>query len=177
MMLRQLAYQELDAVLEQASRPLVRAGLLDDTLYAAYSLDRTECVGTVTDATADDVRSDLRREGYEPSGLLAALKLHPETGQPDAGSLRRVDPEHPRWHWHVHLFAVDGDVEFYSHYEFRPDLGRIEGETHSERVQRLREHHRPTWGHRLRDETTYVLGACDEAVAGLLDVDAMPDRD
>jgi len=33
-----------------------------------------------------------------------------------------------------------------THYELRPDLRKLAGETHGDRVARLRTHYRPMWG-------------------------------
>jgi hypothetical protein len=167
-MLRQLAYGELDWVLETATRPLVSLGVLDRPLYAAYPVGAEEYVGTLDDVDdATRVARELLAAGYDRSGLLAALKYHPETGAPDAGSLRRVDPNHPTWQWHVHLFAVDAGVAIFSHYELRPDLHRIGEETRAEQLERLREHYRPEWS-TTRGEGSYILGDHCDVVAELV---------
>ncbi|MFW5896310.1 MAG: hypothetical protein ACOCUA_02890 [archaeon] len=132
--------------------------------YAAYQLDEREFVGTVTEVDdAEGVASLLEEYGYEHGGL-AALKYHPETGAPDEGSYRKVDPDRPRWQWHVHLWSSDDGVEVYSHYEFRPDLRPVAGESTLECLDRLREHYDPTWDVNADDEeATYLLGeACDD---------------
>lgn len=128
--------------------------------YAAYRLDEREYVGTVVEiADAEGVADLLEDYGYEFSGL-AALKYHPETGAPDDASLRKVDPDRPRWQWHLHLFETADGVEVYSHYEYRPDLRPVAGESLRECFDRLREHYRPTWDvHADRlEEATYFLG-------------------
>lgn len=157
--------------------PTVDALLEPAGLYAAYELDPAEFIGRAEylPLGQHDAAEVLLESGYE-SSTLAALKYHPDTGDADVGSFRRVDEDHPRWQWHVHLFDVDGAVEIFSHYELRPDLDPIGDETVAERYERIREHYRPTWGMEKRDEVTYVLGACDTVVAGLLDVEAGPDR-
>ena len=139
-------------------------------LYAAYELHPGESVGTVRPSGGvDDVRAHLLERGYERS-RLAALKYHPGTGAREAGSLRRVDPDHPRRQWHVHLFVRDGGaVELFSHYEYRPDPRPLAGESVRECVERLREHYRPTWGTAWTDETTYAVGRVDGVVRRLVD--------
>ncbi len=131
--------------------------------YRAYELPAREHVGSV-DQSVVQVRQHLVELGYE-FGYLSALKYHWEKGAPDSGSYRRVDPAHPRWQWHVHLFELGNTVDVASHYEYRPDLRCVAGETHPERVQRLREHYRPTWDTLQDDGATYFLGDCCSRVA------------
>ena len=127
--------------------------------YAAYTLSETEYIGRVSDTLLVSFERQLELMSYEYSGL-AALKYHPETGNADDGSYRKVDPENPTWQWHVHIFKVDGYIEVYSHYEMRPDLTRIESETLSEMYSRLRTHYRPVYN------VTYLRGeTCDEIEA------------
>ena len=130
--------------------------------YAAYTLSETEYIGTFEYDYQQRVNlflSTVEDIGYEYSGL-AALKYHPETGNADDGSYRKVDPENPTWQWHVHIFKRDGHIEVYSHYEKRPDLTRIVSETLSEMYSRLRTHYRPEYN------VTYLRGeTCDEIEA------------
>lgn len=156
--------------LRQHALPIVDDLLEPLGLYAAYELGEREFVGDVwLPLGAYDAEQYLLENGYEPS-TLAALKYHPETGEPDDASLRRVDPESPRWQWHVHLFEQgSGFVNIFSHYELRPDLGAVDDETLAERYERLREHYRPTWGMEQRDDVTYILGAACPVVDDLLE--------
>lgn len=159
--------------------------------YTAYELHALEYVGTVDEiAVAEGVGTLLEEYGYEFCGL-AALKYYPDTTVPDDGSYRKVDPDNPRWQWHVHLFENDAVVEIYSHYEYRPDLVALEGEdsdgfaarvylasmaragvvswgearSRDDALDRLIEHYRPTWDVHADDpdDATYFLGeACDD---------------
>jgi len=147
--------------------------VLDRTLgkYAAYQLHEREYVGTIDHVDLlEDVVDLLEERGYERNGL-SALKYHPETGEPDDGSFRKVDPDAPRWQWHVHLFETEHGVEIYSHNEYRPDLRPIAGESIPEAIARCREHYHPTWDIRVDDpeEATYFLGAACEDVSDLVD--------
>ena len=127
--------------------------------YTAYQLDEREYVGTYE----GDIRSVLREIGYVRYNL-AALKYHwNESDNADDGSFRKVDPENPRWQWHVHIWRVDGHSwAVASHYEYRSDIIPVSDETPSEAIERVRLHYRPTWGE------NYLLGeTCDE-LPGLL---------
>jgi len=140
-------------------------------LYYAYELEKAERVKTVPN-TLDAIEGWLTRRGYEQPPRLAgipleAAKTHPETGQVHDKSLRRVDPDNPTRQWHIHLFEVDGVVEVFSHYELRPDVRRVAGESLTDAYGRLQEHLRPSWGSEWGDGTTYVLGAYCDVVAEL----------
>jgi len=142
-------------------------------LYYAYELEKAERVKTVPN-TLDAIAGYLTRRGYEQPPRLAgipleAAKTHPETGQVHDLSLRRVDPDNPTRQFHIHLFEVDGVVEVFSHYELRPDFGRIGKESWREAYTRLKEHKRPSWGSEWGDGTTYVLGQKCDVVAELVD--------
>jgi len=102
-------------------------------------------------------------QGYEPSPLgLEAAKRHRQGGLHTL-ALRRVDPEHPTRQWHVHAFEIDGELEIHSHYEYRPEVWPVAGESWQEAIQRAREHFRPSHGAEWGDGTTYVPGkACAE---------------
>lgn len=128
--------------------------------YTAYRLDRAEFVGTLQ---RDRGTFDLRDLGYEHNPLSAA-KYHPETDELDDSSWRRVDPDDPRWQWHVHLWENDVEVEAFSHYEYRPDPRLLSGESPSDMTQRLRDHYNPKWDTDYdADEANYFLGdACGE---------------
>jgi len=135
--------------------------------YTSYRLDSRELVGTTSDHTLFSAEARLRSCGYESpptvAGVpLSAVKTHPEDDTSHELTLRKVDPDNPRKQWHVHLWERDGVVELYSHWEFIPDLNRVAGETHAERVDRLREHYRPDYG------TTYRMGVADPDAKGLL---------
>lgn len=131
--------------------------------YTAYPLDPNEYLGTA-DLTLDSALSILWRYGYQPQWLSAA-KRHPETNRLHDASYRRVPNEHPKaaagrrlvtdfepkqCQFHVHLFELEDGVEFYSHYEARPDFVRPDIS-----LGRLRTHYRPQWGE------TYLQGVTD----------------
>lgn len=131
--------------------------------YTAYRLSSEEFVGY---HPRDGVLDSLRSLGYEMN-LLSAAKYHPETGDLDEWSIRRVDPDHPRWQWHVHVWERSNDrAEVFSHYEYRPDPIPIDGEGMADMQDRLREHYNPTWDRNASDEeATYFLGeACNRVI-------------
>jgi len=131
-------------------------------LYAAYALNKAEFVTFRKETPASAVSRVLTANGYERLGLLSAAKRKPATNIYDSGSYRRVDPENPRRQYHVHLFDGLLGTAVYSHYEYRPDLRPVAGESLREMVGRLREHYRPSWGSEWGDGTTYVMGKrCD----------------
>jgi len=125
-------------------------------LYAAYPLTSQEYIGTVKRADIDA----LADKGYEPERLSAA-KRHPSSGRLHVASLRRVPSAHPsaaegtalasylsnQCQYHVHAFPTDADgfYDCFSHYELRPDLRPVAGETWSEAFDRMAAHYRPTW--------------------------------
>lgn len=154
-MLRQLAYPAIDAVLQPFGG------------YATYELNEAEFVTTIADVGPDSVARMLQLNNYERMSLLAALKKEPGGPRYDSASLRRVDPDHPRRQWHVHLFDGPRAVGVYSHYEYRPDLTRVADESVREAVARLREHYKPTWGREWGGSTTYVLGSTCDVVGSL----------
>ncbi len=128
--------------------------------YTAYRLDDAEFVGTVRH---EEESFDLRDLGYSHNPLSAA-KYHPETNELDDSSWRRVDPDNPRWQWHVHTWEDDTEVEAFSHYEYRPDPRLLSDESPSDMTQRLRDHYDPKWDiYYGPDEANYFLGdACPE---------------
>lgn len=139
--------------LRAAADPVLRrtAGL-----YTAYPLHGAEHIGTTHDLTLADARHYLRQNGYEPQ-YLSAAKRHPVTGALHDLSYRRVPDKHPALlvneplaqdyrpnacQYHAHLFRWDtGRIDWYSHYEARPDLTRP-----SVDLDRLRTHYRPRYG-------------------------------
>ena len=129
--------------------------------YTAYRLSSQEYIGVTQGAPA----SLLDDTEYEPQPI-AAVKYHPDTGDIDDGSWRLVDPEHPRWQWHVHLWEVGSSrTEIYSHYEFRPDPYPIAGESIATMRQRLHDHYHPKWDDRHPpDEATYFLGNASDSL-------------
>lgn len=139
-------------MIRQTLYPIVDRLLNPSGGYASYKLAKGEFIGTLS---AGRAKPHLKAQGYQPVRLLSALKYHPETGEKDVGSLRKVDPNRERWQYHIHLFRSAGQVEVYSHHEYRPDLRRVGDETHEERVERLREHYNPTLGE------TYIRGATE----------------
>lgn len=134
--------------------------------YTAYTLDWKEYVGTV--GLVDPV-AGLESRGYE-SNPLSAAKYHPKTGDLDDESLRRVDPEAPRWQWHVHLWDGDERAQLFSHYEYRPDLRRIGDEGITDVRQRIREHYDAKWDSRYPPgEANYFLGTACERVQAFVE--------
>ena len=130
--------------------------------YTAYEIPEKEYVGSAWfPLGVHDVRKYLLNNGYEELKLLEAAKFHPKTGDVHTYSARKVDSEIPRWQYHAHVWNRDGDnIEVFSHYELRPDLRRINGESWNQMYDRLREHYRPDWGE------TYIRGkACDDVGA------------
>ena len=150
---RRSIYPALDAPLRAAT---------GGRLYSSYDVGPEEAVGVIPRLPLA-ARDLLLESGYEPSGLFAAAKTRERDGARAVASIRRVDPDNPRRQFHVHLFEHENGTEAYSHYEYRPDPHRLDGETHADRVWRLREHLSPTWGERWGDGTTYALGeSCPE---------------
>jgi len=132
--------------------------------YTAYELDAKEFVGDAPNKPP--FHRWFVNAGYEspPKVMgvqLSATKLHPDTGEVHDFTIRRVDPDNPRWQWHVHLWYMQGETEIYSHYEMRPDMRRIDGEDKAEMIGRLKIHYRPSG-----DE--YREGYKDHVVAKLL---------
>ena len=154
-MLRQVTYPAVDRLLEPVG------------MYATYELTDAEFVTHVRDLDAADVARILRGNGYESVSLLAALKKEPGGPRYDSASLRRVDPRNRRRQYHVHLFDGASGTAVYSHYEYRPDLAPVAGESLRDAVTRLREHYKPTWGREWGDGVTYVLGRTDDVVGSL----------
>jgi len=152
--------------LRAAVDPLVRPY----HLYTAYPLTDAEHIGTVAGESIRDARRALGMAGYEPQ-YLSAAKRHPETGALHDLSYRKVPDIHPvfdpivsgglkpydaeQCQLHVHAFDVPDGVAFYSHYELRPDLRPVAGETIGEAYRRLRTHYRPEYG------DTYLRGVTD----------------
>jgi hypothetical protein len=137
-------------MLRQLYAPLDK--LLPGELYASYRLSWEEYVDTVNKATAWSL---LKENGYERVYITSALKRHPETNATDNGSYRKVDPNGPRFQYHVHLFDRGQDVDIFSHHEYRPDFHPIGDESPTEAINRLREHYKPEYG------KTYLQGATD----------------
>lgn len=153
-------------VLRQSVLPRLDPFLRQVGGYTAYQLHEDEFIGVTVDI---DDRASLDELGYEPS-YLAAAKYHPRTRRTDDGSWRRVDPENVRWQWHVHRWRrPDGSTELFSHYEYRPDLRPIAGETTDELLQRIRDHYYPRWNNQFRDEdANYFLGEASPGVEDLV---------
>lgn len=126
--------------------------------YTAYQLHIDEFIGKVEH---DSSALDLRPFDYEYNPMSAA-KYHPDTEELDDHSWRRIDPDNPRWQWHVHTWEDASQAEIFSHYEYRPDLVLIGDESISDMNQRLRDHYRPKWDtSHDADEANYFLGvAC-----------------
>jgi len=132
--------------------------------YTSYELQEAEYIGL---SDKRNIVHWLRNRGYErvPRLLgipLQATKTHPETGKDHRWALRKVDDSDPQMQYHVHAWQMPLGTEIYSHWELRPDLQRLDCETHSMRKERLQTHYRPIYG---RD---YVQGKSDEAVNELV---------
>jgi hypothetical protein len=160
----------LSPQLRQRLDPLLRR-FSGGRLYYAYQLERAEYVGT-TNRELSTVVDTLRAAGYEsPPTLgpipLEAAKTRPGDDRPHDCSLRRVDPERPACHWHVHLWSDSNGVSLFSHYEYRSDFKQLEGETVGDAYERLSEHLSPSWGTSWGDGTTYVMGKTDITVRTL----------
>lgn len=139
----------------------------DHGKYTAYQLRDEEFVGRVT---PHDGEFDLKARSYVPNPLAAA-KYHPETEAVDDGSWRRIDEDHPRWQWHVHIWEREtGDIELFSHYEYRPDPRLIGDESVSDMTQRLRDHYNPNWDiHHDDEDANYFLGVACPRIRQLVD--------
>lgn len=140
--------------------------------YSAYELSSEEYLGEIK--TIDDdgygyLKYALTSEmGYEKSpklmGIrLEAAKISPHWATVHDYSYRKVDPENPRWQWHIHVWENSAHSEIYSHYEYRPDVTLIDGESVSEAIERLRTHYRPSWGE------DYLKGEMCDDVKKLVD--------
>jgi hypothetical protein len=137
-------------------------------LYSAYTLDEKEFVGH---ADGWNIKKILKQNGYEnpPTFLgvqLQAAKLHPKHNVIHDWSFRKVDPENNRKQYHIHAWNVPSvqKAELASHYEFRPDIAVLEGETLSDAIERLQTHYRPEW-----DTDEYVQGKADQTVRELVE--------
>jgi hypothetical protein len=142
--------------------------------YTAYRIDPAEHIRTI-DKQVGPVAADFRRLGYRDVPAIAGIPLeaakeHPANDdQYHRVSLRRRPLKHPtaaegtpltserpqHCQYHVHLFQTDAGTELYSHYELRPDLGRLTGETVSDWINRLETHFQPAYGE------TYLRGVSD----------------
>lgn len=125
--------------------------------YTTYRLGDNEYIGSLPQAeyTLKDTISFLLTAEYEQNHLSAA-KRHPKKPSViDDASYRRVPNQHPTgipsefgesWspkdcQFHVHLFEMEDSIDFFSHYELRPDIL-----TPSFDAERLTVHYRPEWG-------------------------------
>lgn len=164
---REVAYPTID----RFSRPV--------GAYAAYRLDSAEYVGS-TDLDVAGAIDALHDRGYEPAGVLAALKWHPDvTHRSDDGSYRKVAEQHPpdldctltrEWRpsecqYHVHIYGFRDRTEVFSHYELRPDLLAP-----TVSIERLRTHYRPTYYSSDPEHATYVQGLTSPDVVAGADV-------
>lgn len=132
-------------------------------LYTSYELSEKEYVG---DANPSTVVETLQEAGYEapPTFLgvpLAASKTHPETKTTHDVTLRKINPKRPRSQWHIHIWFIEDTAEVFSHYEYRPDIEPIAGESWIDMKSRLKTHFKPEWG------TDYLRGVSSEAVQEL----------
>jgi len=132
-------------------------------LYSSYQLSTDEFIGRLERGW----KETLEANGYEPSptfmGIsLEAAKTHPDSGEVHDYSLRKVDPESRRWHWHAH-FWITGHLTIAAvHYEMRPDITILEGETLIDAKQRLSTHYRP-------EGNEYLKGVADETLKELVE--------
>lgn len=148
-----------------------------DGIYSGYKIDSAEYLFTLQPDEID-VRIPMMLDdwGYEYQ-VLGAKKTHPETEETDDGSWRRVPSVHPdvdcrltrNWRpkdcqYHIHYWKRNGEVDFFIHYELRPD---IFSPTISPR--RLREHYRPVWDTEDKDNATYLLGQPDPNITTLIE--------
>lgn len=142
-------------------------------LYTSYELHESEFVGEVPYAIPG-IQYYLPENGYEkpPTFLgvpLQAAKLHPETGDVHDWSYRKVDPENNRKQYHIHGWEhnIKDPTEKYheiaSHWEYRPDVCRVAGETIGEAIERLRTHFKPDWG-----TSEYQQGKMDDSLRELV---------
>jgi len=132
-------------------------------LYSSYQLSKDEFIGRLERGW----KETLEANGYEPSptfmGIsLEAAKTHPESGEAHDYSLRKVDPESPRWHFHAHFWITGHHTAAFSHYEMRPDIAILEGESLSDAKQRLSTHYRP-------EGDEYLKGVADETLKELVE--------
>ena len=133
--------------------------------YLSYRLDKSEYVGAAHSAWS--AKAQIEDSGYETppnvAGIqLSAAKEHPHWDELYDLTYRKVDPDNPRWQWHIHLWKVNGLPVIYSHYEMRPDFKRIDGEDTAEMLGRLQIHYRPEYG------TDYYQGKADPVVQDLV---------
>jgi hypothetical protein len=108
---------------------------------ATATLYEQEFVGVIGGGLDGSI-SELESIGYDYQEL-AGVKYHPVTGDTDDGSFARVDPDKPRWQWHVHLFDRGGRVEVAVHYELRPEPTPIGDESWQDVRERLEGHYDP----------------------------------
>mgnify|MGYP000320657533 FL=1 len=132
--------------------------------YLSYTISEEEFIGTLSPGWV----STLKANGYEPSprimGIkLEAAKIHPETGAVHDFSLRKVDPENPKYQYHAHMWTrSDGLARVAVHYEARPDVRRIGDESLSDAKQRLQTHYRP-------EGDEYLKGVADDTLKELVE--------
>lgn len=130
-------------------------------LYTSYELDPKELIGT---ARAADIEAKFREMGYEnPPTMfgipLSAAKTHPDNQTVHDLSLRKVDLLRPRWQWHIHVWDRVTEFEVYSHYEMRPDMRLLDGESLTDCRNRLQTHFSPSW-----DTDEYLRGVASSRV-------------
>ena len=141
-------------------------------LYTAYRLDESEYVGAAHSAWS--AKAQIEDSDYESppnvAGIqLSAAKEHPHWDELYDLTYRKVDPDNPRWQWHIHLWLCGSEYkdvnvyyEIFSHYEMRPDFKKIDGEDTAEMLGRLQIHYRPEYG------TDYYQGKADPVVQDLV---------
>ena len=134
--LRQTVYPRLNTFLRNVT---------GGRAYAAYTLSQEEFIAHLPDTQGgmETVESFLFQEGFRRVKVLAALKYHPDTGDPDNGSWRVVDDENPRHQYHIHVFEVSDGIDVFCHYEYRPDLKPVANESVTDMVDRLKDHYKP----------------------------------
>lgn len=150
-----------------ATPPAV-AGVENVVRVTSQRLPGVEHVGTF-DGDASALRDWLREHGYAEYDLRAT-KFHPDTGETDGGSFRKVAEEHPaglrgpladvsphRCQYHVHIFGR----QVFCHYEYRSDIDVLDGETASDAIDRLATHVSPHRGAANDTQATYIMGVSD----------------
>ena len=130
------------------------APILPGDMYSAYSLSEEEYIGRF-DGNLKEARGALSEKGYKYN-MLGAKKLHPETEKVDDGSFRNLDPDDNSKQWHVHIWETDNGVQFFSHYEYKPEPWRPID------IARPFEHYRPDYGE------TYIQGQHSRGIKEVL---------
>lgn len=141
-----------DPALRAALDPLFRKV----GLYAAYTVNKSEYIGT----TSDDIITYFEQSSdwVDPPSIfgvpLEAAKYHWDSGNVHDHSFKRVKPGNAYRQWHVHLWETAHGVDIASHAEYRANPKPIGNESWHDVYHRLRTHYRPGM--------TYIRGAAPE---------------